>query len=137
MAEKLLDRAQVAAASEEMRRERMAQRMRCRRLRQAERAAQPRHRELNDPRREWAAFGADEQRTVTADLVRAEREIIGDEVLHLRQHRHHALLAALADDRDHLPLTAGEITAPQPERLGNAQPAAVEEREHGSVAGVD
>src|SRR4029077_1833780 len=50
MAQQLLDRAQIAAARQQMRRERMAQRMRGRGIRQPERAAQPRHRELDDAR---------------------------------------------------------------------------------------
>ncbi len=69
VAEQFLDRAHVAAARQQMRGERMPQRMRRRGLGQPERAAQPRHGELHDARRQRAAFGADEQRA----RVRADR----------------------------------------------------------------
>ena len=49
-----------AAAGQEMGGKGMAQRMRGRAFRQAKRAAQPRHRELDDAGRERGAFGADE-----------------------------------------------------------------------------
>src|SRR6516165_147886 len=51
VAEQLLDRAHVAAAGEQVRGEGVAQCVRRRRLWQAERAAQPRHGELNEARR--------------------------------------------------------------------------------------
>src|SRR5262245_55968996 len=55
MAEQFLDRAQIAAARQQMRRKGMAQRMRGRGLRQAERATQPCHRKLDDARGERTA----------------------------------------------------------------------------------
>jgi len=53
--------------------------MRGRRFGQPERATQPRHGELHDAGRQRAALGADEQRTRLRKIIRAERDIIGDE----------------------------------------------------------
>jgi len=63
VAEQFLDRAQVAAAGEKMRGERMAQRMWGRSLGQSERAAQARHRKLDD------AIVPLQQSTVAADVA--------------------------------------------------------------------
>src|SRR5580692_1052581 len=70
VAEQFLDRAQIAAAREEMRGEGMAQRMRRRRFGKPERAAQPRHRQLHEARRQRAAFGADKQRALLGKFIR-------------------------------------------------------------------
>ena len=55
---------------------------------------------------------------------------------HLRQHRHHARLVALAGDGDaRRPCRVrGTSLRLKPERLGNAQARAVEQRQHGGVA---
>src|SRR6478609_2241366 len=100
VAEQFLDRAQVAAARQQMRGEGMPQRVRGRALGQAERAAQSRHGELHDTWRQRAAFGADKERAVGRQIVRTERHVLGNQALHLRQHRHHALLAAFTRHRD-------------------------------------
>ena len=47
-----------------------------------------------------AAFGADEQRAGFGQIEGAERDVIGDQLCDLRQQRHHALFAALADHRE-------------------------------------
>ena len=83
-----------------------------------------------------AAPGADEQRPVVGKIVRAERDVIGDELENLRQHRHHARLVALAGDSDRV-ARAGNVPGPQAERFGNAQSRAVEQGEHGGIAGED
>src|SRR6516225_8124489 len=75
MAQKLLDRAQIAAPPEKMRREGMAQRMRRRGFGQAERPAQALDRELNDARRQRTALGADEQGLFGAERIGAKFEI--------------------------------------------------------------
>ena len=79
VAEQFLDRAQIAAAREKVRGEGMPQGMRRRRLGKPERAAQPRHGELNDAGRKRPALGADEQRALVGEIVRAERDVIGNE----------------------------------------------------------
>src|SRR5580692_2304438 len=96
VAEQFLDRADVAAAGEEVRGEGMPQRMRRCGLRQPERAAQPRHGELDDARRQRAALGADEQRAVVGQVEGTERGVIRNQLGDLRQQWNHALLAAFA-----------------------------------------
>ena len=59
-------------------------------------------------------------------------EVIGDRFAHRRQHRHEALLAALAGDRQHL--AQRRLAAGQPERFGNPQAAAIEQRQDRGVA---
>ena len=61
MAEQLLERAQIGAAAEQMGREAVAQRVRRRPLRQAERAARPAHRSADDLAAQRPAAGAAEQ----------------------------------------------------------------------------
>ena len=78
VAEQFLDGAQIAAAAEQMRGEGMAQAVRRRRGGQAERAAQPLHRELDDARRERPALDAEKERAVGRQPPGAERDIVGD-----------------------------------------------------------
>ena len=93
-------------------------------------------------RRQRSALGADEQRAVIGQLVRAEREIIGDQFEHLRQHRHHALLVALAGHRDrHRRLPARESLRLRPsasEMRSPSRRAAPARRRRGreSIAGL-
>ena len=98
--------------------------MRGRRRIEAECAAQPRHRELHEPRRQRPAFGADEERPIGGQLEWAQRDIVEDKLRHRRDQRHHALLAALAGHGQHV--AAVELRAAYSERLGDAQPAAIE-----------
>src|SRR5262249_22767122 len=60
--EQFLDGAQIAAARQQVRGERMTQRMRRRAVGQRKRAAQPLHGELHDSRRQRTAARAAEQR---------------------------------------------------------------------------
>src|ERR1700681_334368 len=78
VAEQLLDRAQVATAAQQVGREGMPQRMRCRAVGQAQRAAQPFHGELDDPGTEGAATGADEDWPLWRQGMRAYRQIVLD-----------------------------------------------------------
>ena len=89
---------------------------------QAERAAQPRHRQLHDARRQRAALGADEQRAVVGQVVRTKRDISGDELLDLRQHRHHARLAALAGDGDRVAGGESARVSPSASEMRKPQP---------------
>lgn len=61
MAEQLLDRAQITATREQVRGERMAQRMRRRRVRQTEGAAQLLHAALDDAGLQFSAARATEE----------------------------------------------------------------------------
>src|SRR5579884_2899765 len=80
VAEEFLDRAQIAARSEEVRRETVAQRVRRRRFGQPEIAAQRRHLPLHQARVERPAACADEKRPVLWKRKRTSREIGGDGV---------------------------------------------------------
>ena len=54
---------------------------------------------------------------------------------HDGQHRHHARLVALADDGQRVARRLRRLGAGQRQRLGDAQAAAIEQRQHGGVAG--
>ena len=69
MAEQLLDGAQIGAGAKQMRGEGVAQRMRRRRLGQAERGARARNLELDDAGAELLPASADEQRIVRASRI--------------------------------------------------------------------
>src|SRR5262245_45116779 len=96
MSEEFLDGSQVAAASEQMRRERVAQSVRSGSVGQAERATQPRHRQLYNTRREGLAARSDKKWSVWRIFVRTKREVFGDRLRNLWKHGHHARLVALA-----------------------------------------
>src|SRR3954452_1839407 len=70
MAEQFLNRAQVAAAAQQVRRERMPKRVRGRGVGQAERAAQAFHGELNDARAERPAASAHKDRALRRQWMR-------------------------------------------------------------------
>ena len=97
----------------------------------------PCHRALHDARIEPAAAGADEERTRRARLLRTEAEIVGDRRGDRRQHRDDALLAALAGDAERVAGAARRLAARQPQRLGDAQPGAVEKREDRGISRRD
>ena len=63
MAEQFLNGAQVAAASQQMRREGVTQSMRRRAVGQAKRASHPLHGQLDNPGRQRPSARADEQRS--------------------------------------------------------------------------
>ena len=67
---------------------------------------QPSHGELNDARREWTAVGADEQPAASRKLVGTARDVVRDQLRHLRQDRHHARLATLAGYGDEIGATS-------------------------------
>ena len=116
----------------------MAQRVRRRAVGQAERAAQLRDGELDDARRERAAAGADEQRALgrQRDRGRARdtpRPPAGPAAITGTRAR----LAALAGDGHGVDAADRRVPAPDAQRLGDAQARAVEQRQHGGVAGED
>ena len=109
--------------------------MRCRRCRQAERAAQPRHRLLHQLGLKPPAAHADEERIARRQPVRAGREIVCDCIGDDGQHRDHPLLAALSGNHE-AALSAAlsrHIGAIQPQRLADAEPAAVEQQQHRDI----
>src|SRR5687768_13661711 len=75
VSEQFLDGAQVAAASQQVCRERVSQRVRSRGWRQPERTAELRDPQLNDARREDAALHAAEERHAGIKLERAEAQV--------------------------------------------------------------
>ena len=92
---------------------------------QPERAAEPRDRELDDPRRQRPAARAAEERLTWRKREREELEIVLDRASDRGQHRHDALAPAFADDADrvsarlsaHRPRfspSASEMRSPQP-----------------------
>ena len=125
---------QVASPSQKMGGERMAERVWRRALRQAERAAHPRHRQLHDARRQRAAFRADEQRAGGLESIGAKRQIVLDRLAHRRNDRRRARLLALADDRDGVRFADRRVGASDRKGFGDAQARAVAEREHRGVA---
>ena len=70
-------------------------------------------------------------------MVGAEPPVFGDGPVGDRQHRHQPRLAALAGDADDAVALVGKIGADEPQRLGNAQAGAVEQRQHGGIARRD
>src|SRR5512147_854350 len=99
-AEQLLDGTQVAAASEQVGGEGMAERMWRRRLRQAEQRPQPAHLFLRDGGIEPAPARAEEERTAGSRIERTGGEVSGNRLAYRRQDRHHSMLAALAADQE-------------------------------------
>src|SRR5665811_707495 len=75
MPQQLLDRAQVRAGTQQMGRKGMAQRVRRRGVREAERDACSCHAKLDDARAKLLTARADEQRIVRAELRRAELQV--------------------------------------------------------------
>src|SRR5215472_8018813 len=93
----------------------VAQRMRRRALGQTERAAQLRHRQLHDARRERSPPCPDEKRSVGAKLEWACRDIVGDQFGNLRKHWHHAALVALSGNSQSI--AAGVVLALEAKRF--------------------
>ena len=135
MAEQFLDGPQIAAARQEMRRKGMAQGMRRRRRRQAERAAQTFDGELDDARRQRAAFGPDEQRSLRRKPIGTEVEIGLDPACHSSQNGDGARFAAFADHGQAVARADRRIRPPDREGFGNAQARTVEKAENGGIAG--
>ena len=104
---------------------------------QAKRAAHPLDRELDDARRQRPASRADEKRAIGRQVMRAEVQIGFDGRADRRDHRRRARLPALAQTVSGIAAAAGRVAAADAERLGNAQARAIEQGEHGGVAGED
>src|SRR5260370_18912566 len=98
MAQQLLDRAQIAAAGEQMRGEAVAQRVRRGALGQADIGAQFLQPRLHDARMERTAARTDEQRILRRQAIGTRRDVSGDRLGHDGDNRDVALLVALAGD---------------------------------------
>ena len=99
---------------------------------QAQRAAQMLHQGLRLARAHRLAAAGNKQRPVARQRRRKLRGIGVDRLAHHRQHRHAALLAALADDVERRAQRG--IAALQAQRLGNAKARAIKQREQRDVA---
>ena len=80
------------------------------------------------------AFRADEQRAGGLEREGAKRQIVLDRLANRRNDRRRARLLALADNRDGVRFAGRRVSAPDRERLRDAQARAVTERQHGGVA---
>jgi hypothetical protein len=123
VAEQLLDRAQVGAALEKMRRERVAETMRMRRQAAQRARVQPlaRHRK--------------EERVVRAarQLGACIAEIPRDPVRRLLAERDHAILAALAVPNVHVLLLEVDVPEIEADRFGASQSCGIDELDERSV----
>src|SRR4051812_13522535 len=124
VAEQLLDRPQVGAAFEQVRRERVAQPVRMR-----DEAPERRRVEAPPARREKQRVlrAARELRTRLAEVARDERT-------RLLAQRHDAVLAALAFAHVDELLLEVDVAEIEMHRLGAAQPGGVDELDEGAVA---
>ncbi len=139
MAEKLLNRPQIAPRRQQMGREAVAQAVGGGAVGQPGGGAPAAHLALDDARVEPSAARADEQRRIGLGRAAGPRgEVVVDRRPHQGQQRHHARLAALAGDAQHR-VRAGlrQIADIEGERLADPQPGAVEKREQGHVAARD
>ena len=132
VSQELLDGAEIAAIGQEVGGEAVAQRVRRRRLRQPQQGAQRAQPLLHDAGGKPLAAHADEQRTVGPEMMGAGGDIRCDALAHDVEHRHHALLVALAGD--HHGVTLGRLAAVQRQRFAEAQAATVKQREKRRVA---
>src|SRR5262245_21401358 len=115
-----------------MRRERVAQSMRRGSVGQPERAAQPRHRQLHNTRRQGFAARSNKKRPVWGIVVRTKREVVGDRLRYLRKHGYHARLIALSSHGEAVG-PSGEVFALQAKSLRYPQTASVKKGKHGRV----
>ena len=136
VSEQLLHGAEIAAALDEVRRERVTQRVRPHPLRQAERLGVAAHDQEHPAPRQPAPAIVDEQRIgvlARAEMRAAAREVPLDGAHGLAAARHDALAAALAEDA-HQPELGVEVTRTQAAQLRDPQAGAVEELEDRAVA---
>ena len=111
--------------------------MRRRRVRQAKAVAQPLHQELDKARTERPTLGAAEHRFVRLQPIGAQAQVALDGGARHCQHGHQALLVALAGHAQHVAMANGRRLRRQPQRFGNTQARAIEQRQHGDIARRD
>ena len=141
MAEQLLDDAQVGAALEQVRRERVAQRVRADTFGEAGGGGRPLDRGPGLLARQPAAAVAQEQRTAADRVDVSAREQAGRAAGHPAPEpverdvadRDEPLLVALADDADEAAVDR-QVLAVEPDRLADPQPRRVQQLEQGAVA---
>ena len=136
MAEQFLDRAEIAAACQQVRREGMAQRMRRRRFRQAERGAHLHHLALDDSLLQRAALGPAKDRLIGLQMIGAELAVEIDGLHGGGQQRHHARLAALAGDAQCFG-PRQKVVRRQRQAFRDAETRTVKQCQHGRIAGSD
>ncbi|PAV69546.1 hypothetical protein WR25_06092 [Diploscapter pachys] len=132
MPQQLLQRAQVGAAAQQMRREAVAQRMRRRPLAKPQPGPRRAHRSPDHPRRQRPALHAAEQRLVRRGRPGHLRRIGLHRGAHLRQQWHDPRLVALARHRQRLPQR--QHARRQRDRLADAQPCAIQQQQHRPIA---
>ena len=115
-----------------MRRKAVPQSVRGRGLWEAEMRAQRLHLPLHQAGAERPSAGADKERTFLHHRVGAGGQVIGDRFTHRGQDRDEALLSALAGDHQHL--AQWRLASGQPQRFGNPQATAIEQRQDRRVA---
>ena len=131
MAEQLLHRAQVAGRFQHVAGERMAQQMRMDMLGNALLPCQRVHAQLHRARVDRCTGAATEDRAVRRHaLLGAERAQRGNRVA---ADRHDAGLAALAEHA-HFAAVEIQVDPAQADQFGQAQPAGIEQFQHGPVA---
>ena len=124
MAKQLLDGSEVAAGTEEMGREGVAECVRRGGILQSERAAEPRDGELDDPRRQRPAACPTEERFTWGKCERDELEIVLDRTADDGKHRDDALAPAFSDDPDSVsaPVGASARFSPSASEMRSPQP---------------
>ena len=132
MAEECLDRPQVAAPTQKVGREAVAQRVRGGAFREAEMAPQLAHAALDEAGIEAPAAGADEERADCGDGVGTGGAVFGDRFADHGQERHQPLLAALAADQQRFGV-GGNVALGQAQGLADPQARAVEQQKNGGV----
>ena len=132
VAEQFLDRTQIPAMGEQMRRKGVPQGVRSRSRWQSEPRTQELHRRLDLARRERPAADGAKQRGVPVERVRAERGVTGDRLRDGGQYGHHAGLAAFS--RNAQGRRQRMVAAFQRQRFGDSQTAAIEQAQNSHVS---
>ena len=123
MPQQLLDDAQIAAAAQEMGGEAVAKRMRRGVLWQSHKLPKTPHHILHDARMERASTRSAKHRVTGKGT---DHQIILEGFSDVWQHRHHALLVALAHDHQLTALSGHRVGALERKSLGEAQSAPIE-----------
>jgi len=119
VAEQLLNRAEVAAAGQQVGGEAVAQRVRRRPIRQPELSSHRLYLALQDARAQGAATGADEEWPVGWQRVWTAGDVGVDRFGDRRQGGDKPHLLPLADDPERAPCPCRRLAAAEPQRLAN------------------
>ncbi len=135
MAQQFLNGTQISARAQQVGGKGMAQGVRGGGGGQAQLQAGGLHHFLDGPRAQGAAADGAKQRCVGFQRMRAGAQVAVDGHARGVNHRHDALLVALAGDAQHF--GQGGVGAGQGQGLGYAQPATIQQGDHGHIAGRD